>query len=242
MKKVISLVLVVAMLLGTLCGYASASTKLVSGMNALVVSSRASVRVDTDIKSDRIVSLKNGEQMIVVGEKNGWYIVDRMSIGQGEGYGYILKRYVKLHPNYISLPKEVTLWADPWGTGLANGSKSEGTILLVLAETTEWLCVQTNDNAAGASFISKAELYGGNFSSQNTAIDPYNRPKAVVVCSTLAVRRTPNDEAEPVGFFHNGDVLEIVTRGEYFTGVVWEFSGQKTECWVHTEHLQELLE
>lgn len=241
MKKVTSLVMVMVLLLTTLCGFANAESQMVSGMNALIVSTRASVRVDTNTNSDRIVSLKNGEQMLVVGEKNGWYIVDRASIGQGEGQGYILKKYVQLYPNYITLVKDVTLWADPWGTGLANGSKSEGTIMLVLAETADWICVQTNDGAAGASFISKAELYGTTSYPQGN-IDPYNRPKAVVVCSTLAVRRTPNDEAEPVGFFHNGDVLEIVTRGEYFTGIVWEFSGQKTECWVHTEHLQELLE
>jgi len=244
MKKFTILVLTALLLFTSLCASVNAaSAQTVTGMNAVIVSTRASVRVEMDTNSKRIVSLTNGEQMFVTGEKNDWYIIDRASIGQGEGEAFILKRYVKLYPNYITLPKEVTLWADPWRTGIANGSKSKGTILLVLSESSEWLCVQTNDLQAGASFISKAELYGmeNSFTNQDV-IDLYNRPKAVVACNTLAVRRNQNDAEEPIGYLHNGDIVEIVTRGAYFTGVVWEIAGYKTECWVHTKHLQELIQ
>ena len=243
MKKVTALFLVVAILVCMFSAVDSASAQLVTGMNAVIISTRASVRVAKDTKSELIASLNNGEQMLVTGEENGWYVVDLVSIGKDEGIGYIQKRYVKLSPDYITLPKSVILWSDPWGTGLANGSKSEGTIMLVLSETAEWLCVQTTDWAAGASFISKAELYGNSegYSGQG-AIDPNNRPEAVVACSTLAVRRNPNDDEEPVGYLHYGDIVEIVNSGEYFTGVVWEIAGYKAQCWVHTEHLQELIQ
>ena len=58
---------------------------------------------------------------------------------------------------------------------------------------------------------------------------------AMVNCNTLAVRATPLDESEPIGYIHYGDVAKVKEIGDYFT--VIEFTtkaGVTVDGYVHT--------
>ena len=204
----------------------------------IVTSTRVSVRKDAKEKASRICYLQNGDTVLIVGENSEWYVVDLSSIGQGQGTGYALKKYINPDAYYIKLVKGVTLWSSPWETEHSNGYKDAGTVMLVLAEDSEWYCVQTCDSTAGSSFIKKSELHDTvNSSSEPTSM----RKNYVVVCSTLAVRSEPNDDLKAVGFLHNGDVITVIEYGDYFSAIEYEWAGQITKCWVHSEHIKEII-
>lgn len=73
----------------------------------------------------------------------------------------------------------------------------------------------------------------------------YDGCKALVNCHTLAVRRNPDDNEKSLDFLHNGDVVQVIKYGEYYTSI--NFASEKTswqtvEAYVHTEHLLGLIE
>lgn len=243
MKKFLRYVTVVGMIL--LVAFASFENNDAkagwSEKTGIVVSTTVSVREEPDTRSDRYTKLSNGNLVQIVGEVGDWYIIDLTSLGFKEGEGYALKNYIDTDVYYITLSDTVKLWADPFGTGVANGEKNKGTQMLVLYENAEWYVVQTRENSAGSSFIRKKDL--NNSGQQNSYISSSANKKDnlyVVTAKSLRVRNNPDDAEKAVGFLHNGDVVKVIRIGEYYTSIEYEIAGQITECWVHTEYLKKI--
>jgi len=209
-------------------------------LTGVVICSSLSVRVAPDTRADRIVSLKNGNMVEIENVFDEWLEIQLSSIGAGEGTGFILKRHVRILPYYYTLPEDAILWADPFGSGLANGEKVKGSTVLVLAETSDWYVVQTRESTAGSSFIKKN---GQNSVNNNTTIVSPSFSRAVVIApKSLAVYLDSSDDSRVIAYLHPGDVVEITKSGEYFTGIKFTLEGQTTECWVHTKWLKEIYE
>lgn len=233
----------------------------------IVTCTNVSIRTEPDTRASRYTRLENGANVLILGEwDKDWYIIDLKFIGQGEGQGYALKEYIATNTYYIVLHESTVLWADPFGSGIANGEKSKGAKLLVLSETPQWLVVQTKESSAGSSFIKKSGLdyeipgnevidgdspsnwpsgwptTGNNSSGSNNQFTnvPANDNQYVVTATTLAVRSEADDNKEAVGFLHNGDVVKVIRYGEYFTSIEYVMAGQITECWVHTKYLKKI--
>lgn len=243
-KKILTLVVFFVLLMTTMVAEAAVdvNTGVITG---IVTSTTVSIRKEMDVKADRYCSLKNGDEVIIAGETGAWYIIDLRSpaIGQvEEGYGYALKKYINVRAYWFTLPNTVTLWADTWGSGVANGEKTAGTTMLVLSENSQWLCVQTRDTSAGSSFIRKADLNQGSgcASTESTFVTEGDAGAYVVTANTLAVRSEPNDDQKAIGFLHNGDVVEVIRWGDYFSSIKYTWAGQVTECWVHSVYLKKI--
>lgn len=215
-----------------------------------VTSTRASVRELPDTNAKRYCYIQNGDEVSVLGEHGDWYIVDLQTLNLSEqpeqAYGYVLKKYLSFTLSQITLTNTVTLWADPWGSGIANGEKVKGTVLTVLSETDQYFCVQTNDGKAGSSFLKKSDIYcqQDSFfptSSTSTYITPTST-QAVVTATSLKVRRNAIEDDPAVGFLHTGDVVTVLQWGDSLTAIVYEVAGQPAECWVHTEYLEPILQ
>lgn len=248
MKKIfLTVMMVVVMLLGSVANVALAETKYYKQPEeAIVVSTSVSIRAKTNEESDRLAKMSNGDWVKIIGENGRWYIIDlTYNYPDWNGsYGYALKQYFVKNPEWITLTAEETyLWADPWGTGISNGSKVKGTKMLVLMETAEWYVVQTRDNSAGSSFIKKSDVYNGGFTIGNsTSENKYGAGTYMVKCDTLGVYPYPDDNVERVDFIHYGDLVTVLTVGDYFTKIKHEINGISCECYVHSEHLIKVAE
>ena len=212
----------------------------------MVICTSISVRQEPNTSAERYTRLSNGAVVKIIGETGSWYIVDLNMIGQGEGQGYCLKRYIDTDVYYITLPETVVAYAHPFDNAKANGEFNKGTRKLVLDENEEWLVIQTRDDSAGSSFIKKSDLFanGGNGSNmQQTQINGRStsgNQYVVTVPKSLAVRSVPDDNEKAVGFLHNGDLVTVIQYGDYFSSIEYELAGQITECWVHSEYLKKV--
>ena len=250
-KAIIATVMVMAIMFSTVT-VAMAETKYYKQpAEAVVISTNVSVRERMNENADRIARLSNGDKVNIVGESGRWYIIDMSTFNQPEligVYGYALKQYFLKNPKWITLTADETyLWADPWGTGISNGSKSKGTKMLVLMETAEWYVVQTRDNSAGSSFIKKSDVYqNGNTSTGTNVIVPSVQQNGagtyMVKCDTLGVYPYPDDNVERVDFIHYGDIVNVLSVGDYFTKIKHEINGISCECYVHSVHLIKVAE
>lgn len=232
--KVISLVLGCLLVLSMVLFEAKAEP-----MTGVVVCSGVSLRKAMDTNAQRYKSLSNGTEVSILAMQGDWYVIDLTSVDEGEGEGYVLKKYVKANPYYITLPATVTLWADTWGSGVAVGEKVQGTEMLVLSETAEWYCVQCREKSAGSAFIKKAEMNGmigsqpENVNGQQTV-----RRQAVVICQSLAVRREPVESSEYLGTLHNEDlVMRLGDAGNGYEAIEYTLSGQTIVAYVHSKYL-----
>ena len=269
-KKVVAMCLVCFLMFGT---FAPANeAKAVQKKEPLamyqkmgiVTCTNVSIRTEPDTRASRYTRLENGTSVLILGEwDKDWYIIDLKYLGQGEGQGYALKEYIATNTYYITLNESTVLWADPFGSGIANGEKSKGATMLVLSETPQWFVVQTKETSAGSSFIKKSGLdymitesdgtvgspVQGNQTTGNTSNNtgnnqfvnvPSQNNQYVVTARTLAVRSEPDDNKAEIGYLHNGDIVNVIRYGEYFTSIEYVMAGQITECWVHTRYLKKI--
>ena len=244
MKRILAFALVCAMLACN--AYAVSVQEASSGVTSgnvvgIVTSTTVSIRISPSVNAEKYCTLRNGDEVAIVGETGDWFIINLEALEMGlQGHGYARRQYINPATYLYTLPKTVILWADTWGSGVANGEKTAGTTLRVLSENAEWLCVQTRDSSAGSSFIRKSDLGqstwipNGNVQANTTA------GLYVVTASTLAVRSYPDDEKEAVGFLHNGDTVTVIQWGDYFTSIEYVMAGRITECWVHTQYLKKV--
>ncbi len=245
-KAIIATVMVMAIMLGTVNVAMAEMYK--KPAEAVVISTNVSIREKTNENADRIARLSNGDKVNIVGESGRWYIIDMSTFNQPElngKLGYALKQYFLKNPKWITLTADETyLWADPWGSGISNGSKSKGAKMLVLMETNDWFVVQTRDDSAGSSFIKKSDVYqSGNTSNGTNNFVPgttqngYGAGTYMVKCDTLGVYPYPDDNVERVDFIHYGDIVTVLSFGEYFTKIKHSIGGIQCECYVHSQHL-----
>ncbi|MBO5143326.1 MAG: SH3 domain-containing protein [Clostridia bacterium] len=256
MKRFLTFILVVIM---TVCSFSEA---FAIGSNSVepvgrigrVICTSCSLREQPDTSSTRYASLKNSTVVSILGESGEWYAIDLAVIEQ-EGIGYIFKKYIRADPYYITLPKTVILWADPFGSGKANGEKDKGNELLVISETAEWYCVQTRESSAGSSFIRKSDLgiysgsnqgYQDDYYCENDYYDGndyyYGAGTYMVKCTTLGVYPEPNDDLKRIGFLHYQDKVQVLELGDYFTKISYNLDGTNVVAYVHTEHLIKVYE
>lgn len=248
-SKFFAAIMVAIVLITSVAGTARAAEQIANN-NAIVISSSVSVRVSTDTNSTRLASLKNGNTMLVVAQVGDWYQIDLSSIGLEPGYGYARKQFIALNPRYVECTlNETVLWADPWGTGLSVGTKGKDDILLVLYETADWYMVQCRESTAGSAFVRKSDIHGGAVSgvpdtnNGNFIFHTGNGAgKYFVNCTTLGVYPTPDDNVNRVAFLHNGDVVEVLEFGDYFTKIKYELKGTPCECYVHSKYLLKVAE
>lgn len=252
MKRV-ALVLVVLLLGSLLVGVASAE----GIVNAYVTCNQLSVRMSPDSNASKYTSLKNGDTLYVLGETSNnkgehFYMIQLSSIGQDFSdydetgnwrYGYVMSDFVTVaEKQYIVLERDTVLWAAP-GSSVGVRERSKGTQLLLLDQYVDsygqlWYVVQAQDNAGGSGFIKAGNSYsqyGQN--NQTVGANVTTGGNALVNCHTLAVRSVMNDEADPIGYLHNGDVVHVVYAGEYFTGIEYAYKNTVVVGYVHTKHL-----
>lgn len=236
---ILFVVFFVAIVAGFVC-YAKAETYT----EGVVQSSRVSIREAPDTKANRIVSLVNGEPVEIVGQQGDWYLINLLPINGIDGVGYALKWYFDTNGYYLTVPVEVFVYVDPFGTTDLNGEKSAGTTFRVLNENESWYVVQLNDGQAGSGFIRKADLAGkpstpGSFQNSTSVSGGF---RAVVTADTLALREKPDDSVEPFRYYHNGDVVQVLEWGDYFVKIASDRAGQPVAAYVHTQWLQRILE
>lgn len=243
-KAIIATVMVMAIMLG-MVSTASAAEMYKKPVEAVVISTNVSIRERTQENADRIARLSNGDIVNIVGESGRWYIIDMSTFNQPElkgKLGYALKQYFLKNPKWITLTADETyLWADPWGSGISNGSKSKGAKMLVLMETNDWYVVQTRDDSAGSSFIRKSDVNGNSNGSSiiipGATQNGYGAGTYMVNCNTLGVYPYPDDNVERVDFLHYGDIVTVLSKGDYFTKIKHAVNGVPCECYVHSQHL-----
>lgn len=228
----------------------------------IVTSSRVWVRDTPDYNSKNYVTIHNGDKVKIIDEFGDWYVIDKASIG-GEGKGYALKQFIHVGAYEIEVDTTVILWADPWGSGVANGEKYSGTKFLVLAETEDYYCVQTTDDSAGSSFIKKSDLYNPKFyvPGTNTTTSPNQGAQLLgpqddslqntssnnvgsaykVITNTVAVRETPADNANVVAVLNYGDVVNVIVVAENYTSIIYNTTdGKQFVGWVLTPYLEKI--
>lgn len=261
-KKLVAMCMVCFVMFGTFSSMKEAKAVQKAGPMStyqkmgIVTCTNVSIRKEPDTRAGRYTRLENGDSVMIAGEwDKDWYIVDLKYLGQGEGQGYALKEYIATNTYNIILNESAILWADPFGSGIANGEKTKGTTMLVLAETADWFVVQTREFSAGSSFIQKSGLDytivgddvslnngvgSNNIINNNQTPIQFSNNLYVVTARSLAVRSEADDNEEAVGFLHNGDVVKVIRYGDYFTSIEYVMSGQITECWVHTQYLKKI--
>lgn len=163
MKKICSLFLALTLVFCLAAvAYAESPADLVYQYSrpGTVHCSRLTVRSSPSTSGSEYGKLKNGQTCTILGEENGWWIVDLASCGfsnHSSGYGYAKKSLISLDPCWIVVDPYTYLYTDPWYSGKSNGEQLER-VYLVLSENPEFYCVQCTESAAGSSFIRKSDV------------------------------------------------------------------------------------
>ena len=255
MKKLLAIIMAVIVMLPVI----ALANQEITGY---VTSNQLSVRAEPKESAKKITTLKNGDELGVLGvlsdsQGNQWYQIRLSSIALNdydengnERYGYVRAVFVNLsNKRYLTLSQDTVLWAGP-GSSVGVRERSKGAKLLILDEYIDaygqmWYIVQANDGYGGVGFLpSGSYQYNNNPSPSGTTVGANVTvgKNAVVICDTLAVRGIQDDNAEPIGYIHRKDVVSVVEANEYFTGIAYEYRGTTVIGYVHTWYLMGIIE
>ncbi len=203
----------------------------------VVIATRINVRTDRKTTAPQVGSLKNGDEVAILSQYNGWY-----EISWGDGVAYVRDRFVMMNPMYVTTKQTVTLWATP-NSKLAVGEKPKGTTFLVLEESDNYYVVQAQSNSAGVAYVRKSECDSYAQSNQDYYEPQISSDRAVVTANTLGVRASPNDEEPCIGYLHANDVVvKIGYPDNGFQAIQYPYMGQTVVAYVHDWYLMDIIE
>ncbi len=231
---------------GILCIVLIAIAATACAEQAIVVSTRCTVRETASYSGKAVTTLHNHDTVEVVGIQGDFYLVTYESCGvnspNGSTYGYVARKWLRTGTQEtIVLTQQTDFWARP-GSSLAVAQKTSGTELIVLehwyVDGQDWLVVQVQPDVGGVGFLAASNRgYRTNYSEQPMTSSSPTSLYAMVNCSTLAVRAQRRDDLDPFAYLHNGDIVEVSEWGDYFSAVVVNYNGYEVIGYVHTQYL-----
>ncbi len=205
-----------------------------NGWSGTVICTNVSIRETPSTSAKRYGQLHNGDVVKIVGEQNGWYLIDLASTGiknVPDGIGYAKKSLIKISPYWIVLTKYTPVYADPWWSGESNGELSSGTPLLVISENNEFYCVRLHNGQAGVTFVRKYDV--GRY---NPDCEP---GYAVVVDGPIDVYS--NDNNAVIGTLKTLELVQVYFYDGEYAHIYYNQNNTFIDAYVKTLNLQPVL-
>ena len=202
--------------------------------NGIVICTNISIRESPSTSAKRYGQLHNGDVVNIVGEQNGWYLIDLKSTGLKDvpdGIGYAKSSLIVSNPYWIVLTKYTPVYANPWWTGKSNGEISSGTPMLVIDENNDFYCVRLHNGQAGVTFVRKYDV--GRF---NPECEP---SYCVVVDGPVDVYNY--DFSQVIGTLKTLDLVQVVAYSGENAHIYYKIGDSYYDAWTKTINLQPVI-
>ena len=233
MKKAFALICIICMVFSVGMAHAEMEYYNEYRWTGIVICTNASVRESPSTSAKRYGQIHNGNVCTIVGEQDGWYLIDLATTGLNvpDGIGYVKRGLIKKTPCWIVLTKYTYIYSDPWYSDQENGEFVADTPLLVKSENDEFYCVQHAKGQAGSSFVRKRDV---------GAFTPDCEPSYAVIAGGQ-VNVYSYENWSVIDSLNTLSLVQVFSWDEDFCYVMYEKDGDIIYGYIETNFVQPVI-